>query len=174
MKGLILIVSVFVSSLTYSQNLDFGTKLDGIGASETVYYMMTKPEIVNIETWSNLFSDSLNIRLRNALSFTFDVEQENVTIKEFFNFLNSDRFQHMRDHETTMDVYAFVTHPDSDVDRINVLTLYKDLDSDLTYDINIDINSNGDILSIYVFTGAEEYAQSWTFCEGAKIYRATK
>ena len=94
MKGLILIVSVFVSSLTYSQNLDFGTKLDGIGASETVYYMMTKPEIVNIETWSNLFSDSLNIRLRNALSFTFDVEQENVTIKEFFNnmFENSLKF----------------------------------------------------------------------------------
>ena len=174
MKGLILIVSVFVSSLTYSQDLDFGTKLNGIGASETVYEMMTQPEIVNIDTWSNVFSDSLNIRLRNALSFTFDVEQKNVTIKEFFNFLKSDQFQHMRDHETTWEMYAIVTHPDSDVDRINVFTLYKDLDSDLTYDINIDINSNGDILSIYVFTGAEEYAQEWTFPEGAKIYKSTK
>ena len=172
MKRLILIVSVFLSSLIYSQELDWGIQLKGVGASETVYNMMTQPEIVNIETWSNVFSDSLDIRLRNALSFTFDVEQENVTIKEFFNFLNSDRFQHMRDHETTMDVYAFVTHPDSDVDRINVLTLYKDLDSDLTYDINIDINSNGDILSIYVFTGAEEYAQSWTFAKGRVLYRS--
>ena len=170
MKRLILIWSVFVSSLIYSQNLDYGTQLDGVGASETVYYMMTKPEIVN-EEWNHLFSDSLDIRLRNALSFTFDVEQENVTIKEFFNFLKSDRFQHMRDHETTWDIYAFVTHPNSGVDRINVFTLYKDLDSDLTYDICIDINSNGDILGIYVFTGAEEYAQEWDFPEGSVLYR---
>ena len=77
MKRLILIVCVFLSSLTYSQNLDFGTKLDGIGASETVYYMMTKPEIVNIETWSNLFSDSLDISELNSGVYMVKVTVEN-------------------------------------------------------------------------------------------------
>tara|TARA_B100001287_G_scaffold7021_1_gene5395 strand:- start:16946 stop:17362 length:417 start_codon:yes stop_codon:yes gene_type:complete len=37
MKRLILIVSVFLSSLTYSQNLDYGTKLDGVEKEDKIY-----------------------------------------------------------------------------------------------------------------------------------------
>ena len=167
MKRLILIWSVFVSSLIYSQNLDYGTKLDGVGASETVYYMMTKPEIVN-EEWNHLFSDSLDIRLSRKGKIGYSIYKKNVSITRLKEFLNLDVFEEMRNHKTTWDIYAFVTT--TNIERNHVFVNFEDLEGDSVYEVNIDYDSKGAILSVDIWIGDGTTAQEYLFSEGSIVY----
>ena len=167
MKKIILLVSVFVSSLIYSQNLDYGTQLAGVGAAETVYYMMTKPEIVN-EEWNHLFSDSLDIRLSRKGKIGYSIYEKNVSITRLKEFLNLDVFEEMRNHKTTWDIYAFVTT--TNIERTHVFVNFEDLEGDSVYEVNIDYDSKGAILSVDIWIGDGTTTQEYIFSEGSIVY----
>ena len=128
---------------------------------------MTKPEIVN-EEWNHLFSDSLDIRLSRKGKIGYSIYKKNVSITRLKEFLNLDVFEEMRNHKTTWDIYAFVTT--TNIERNHVFVNFEDLEGDSVYEVNIDYDSKGAILSVDIWIGDGTTAQEYLFSEGSIVY----
>ena len=116
MKKLILLVGIFVSSITFSQNekeIPIEDKFDAVGIAQVVYDMLTEDmellrEKYNYDKFISKPDNEFNIT-DNGMQLGClgaDVNIKTASYDDCIELFNSELFLPIKNHKTTWDVYA--------------------------------------------------------------------